>query len=103
MGGAGAVTVACHDQHRKVAPGNVPGPLSHSAVSVFVVVALVFGVPVAVVDVVHMVAVPDRFVRAVRSAMLVLDECMYSLDFLGHCVLLRWRRERTGASVPGCA
>jgi hypothetical protein len=39
---------------------------------VFVVVALVLGVPVPVMDVVHMVTVLDRLMRAVRSAVLML-------------------------------
>ena len=41
-------------------------------ISVFVVMAFVFGVLVAVVNVVHMVSVLDGFVRAVRAAVLVL-------------------------------
>jgi hypothetical protein len=40
--------------------------------SVFVVVALVFGMLVAIMDVVHVVSVLDLFVGAVRSAVLVL-------------------------------
>ncbi len=60
----------------------------------FVVVALMLGVPVAVVDVVHVVAVPDRDMLTVRAAVLMLDECMFSLDFLGHGVLLH------GAGAP---
>jgi hypothetical protein len=46
-------------------------------VSVFVVVAFVFSVAVAVVDVVHMVAVLDGFVRAVRAAVLVVRRSVF--------------------------
>jgi hypothetical protein len=42
-----------------------------------VVVALVFGVAVAVVDVVNVVPVLGRFVAAVRSAVLVLRGCVF--------------------------
>jgi hypothetical protein len=44
---------------------------------VLVVVAFVFGVLVAVVDIVHVVAVLDLFVRAVRSAVLVLGRGVF--------------------------
>jgi hypothetical protein len=44
--------------------------------------------PVAVVDVVHMVAVLDRDMFAIRASVLMLDECMFGFDFLGHDVLL---------------
>jgi hypothetical protein len=43
---------------------------------VLVVVTFVFGVLVAVVDIVHVVAVLDLFVRAVRPAVLVLGRGM---------------------------
>lgn len=46
-------------------------------VSVFVVVAFVFGVAVAVVDVVRVVAVLDCFVGAVRSAVLMLGRGVF--------------------------
>jgi hypothetical protein len=52
--------------------------------SVFVVVVFVFGVPVAVVEVIHMVVVRDWFVGAVRSAVLVFGNGVFGLDFLGH-------------------
>jgi hypothetical protein len=42
--------------------------------SVFVVVALVFGVLVAIMDIVHVVSVLDGDVGAVRSAVLVLGK-----------------------------
>ena len=45
--------------------------------SVFVVVAFVFGMAVAVMDVVHVVAVLDLFVGAVRSAVLVLGRGVF--------------------------
>jgi 23S rRNA A1618 N6-methylase RlmF len=64
---------------------------------VFVVVALVFGMLVAIMDIVHVVSVLDLFVGAVRSAVPVLGECMFGLDFLGHDVLLRQSLEETRA------
>ena len=68
-------------------PGG-PGALLRG-MSVFVVVAFVFGMLMTVMEVVHMVAMLDGFVGAVRSAVLVLGECMFGLDFLGHDILLR--------------
>lgn len=65
-----------------------PSP-RHRQTSVFVVVAFVLGMAVTVVEVVHMVAVLNRLMGAVRSAVLVLGERMFGLDFLGHDVLLR--------------
>jgi len=50
----------------------------HWMMSVFVVVAFVLGVAVAVMDVVHVVAVLDLFVCAVRSAVLVLGWGVFS-------------------------
>ena len=46
-------------------------------VSVFVVVAFVFGVAVAAVDIVRVVSVLDGFVGAVRSAVLVLGRGVF--------------------------
>jgi hypothetical protein len=46
--------------------------------SVFVVVAFVLGMAVAVVEVVHVVAVLDFFVCAVRAAVLVIGRCVFS-------------------------
>lgn len=69
----------------------------HWRISVFVVMAFMFGVAVAVVDEVHVVAVLNRDVGAVRTAVLVLGESMFCLDFLGHDVLLRRRRSENGA------
>ena len=46
-------------------------------ISVFVVMALMFGVLVAVVNVVHVVAVLDLFMGAVRAAVLVLGRGVF--------------------------
>ncbi len=68
---------------------------------VFVVVAFVLGMAVAVVDKVHVVPVLDRDVFAVRAAVPVLVKCMFSLDLLGHEVLLRGPAAKATPGFPG--
>jgi len=51
---------------------------------VLVVVVAVLGMAVAVVKIVHVVAVLDCFVGAVASAVRVLGEGVFCLGFLGH-------------------
>lgn len=49
-----------------------------------VVMALMFGMPVTVMNVVHMVAVLHRLVGAFRAAVLVLRKAVLGVDFLCH-------------------
>jgi hypothetical protein len=51
---------------------------------VLVVVIAVFGVAVAVVEVVHMIAVLHGLMRAIAAAMRVLGKGMFCFHFFGH-------------------
>lgn len=63
-----------------------------------VVVAFVFGMPVAVMNVVHMVSVLHRLVGTVRAAVLMLRKAMLGVDFL--CHFTHFRLLRIGQEKP---